>query len=257
MKTLLFTTLVALALLKVVIMPSTANAAAPELYTTPVYSSANLSCYFRFSNNLNDSAPNAVCGTISGSPSYTTGEFGQAVACPGTTAYSTAGNFPNNGTGVLSMSGWIYVPSNPSNYVRAFGISGSGNDSFILRINNTNHWEFVLQNIGSGGGNIDSPSTITTGAWQFLGAVYDGSTGWLYLNGTAVASSSASGNFSVTPQPFTICGSGGGYENFGGNIDDVQVSNIGVSSTTLYDLYNGFPSPINPPLMYSYFINEN
>jgi len=77
-----------------------------------------------------------------------------------------------------------------------------------------------------------SPSSIFSGTWYHVAAVYDGAQMWLYINGGLMASTSKSGSLNFAPQaPASLGAQSTGSAPFSGWIDDVRIYDRALTGT--------------------------
>jgi hypothetical protein len=136
-----------------------------------------------------------------------------------------------NPQGPFSVEAWVrpnIVPDSGGTPCPISSAQFSGNRSgWQIRERDTG-WEFVLYNHVSSGTalNIRGGSAPQAGTWCHLVAVYDGTNGYLYVNGTLAVSGSAAGfiaNYDDGvngPGPFTIGARSSLNNNFNGRVDE-------------------------------------
>jgi hypothetical protein len=80
---------------------------------------------------------------------------------------------------------------------------------------------------------VAGPSALPVNAWSHLAATYDGSMLRLYVNGTEVASQSATGTIATSSQALRIGGTSVWKEYFVGQIDEVRIYNRPLTRTEI------------------------
>ncbi len=208
----------------------------------------------------NDSSVNANAGTITvgGSGTYTsvgtcgtssastmwyngkTGKYNYSLAFDGTDDYVSIGNTTStnfSGTAPFSIAAWI----KPATV--------SGEDTIFSKFNGGVSGEYLLE-LSDGKlyfhrevspYAVTGSTTLSTGTWYHVAAVYDGTNIQVFLNGRADSSTQASGSISSTSNSVLI----GSYLSssspayfFSGQIDDLRVYNYGLTTTQLKALMN-------------------
>ncbi|MGI5825810.1 MAG: LamG-like jellyroll fold domain-containing protein [Patescibacteria group bacterium] len=159
---------------------------------------------------------------------------------------ATSASSANISTGILNntrifdgTSGTILTRTNTP----SLQIPGAITIEAWVKLNNTNNQVFISKTSGSGGlylglisskfvfgnYNVDntpaSTTTPSTGIWYHLAGVYDGTTRFIYVNGTLEAQSSTNAtNWNNTNALIIGAGNAAYYVN--GQIDEVRISNI-------------------------------
>jgi hypothetical protein len=187
-------------------------------------------------------------GTISGA---TTGVSGANQTYTTNEAYSFDGNgdgvdFGRVGDGLeaFSVAAWV----NPDFLV--------GDASILIRDGGTKqvdrHWALRIDDSSGTVGLFVSDSannkikarsatTIPTGSWSHVVGTMRGTTATIYVDGTAEGSGSNSSYDAqpTTAQPAKAAGANpGGYEYYGGDIDDARFYDKELTSTEVSNLYN-------------------
>jgi len=108
-------------------------------------------------------------------------------------------------------------------------------DSYSIGVSSGN----VLFSVAFPGGQFgvtkDVTAPATTGVWQHVAGVYDGSNLLLYRNGALVASTPASGTLQQSSRPVVI-GNHPSWSAFNGNIDHVYLYNRALSASEVATL---------------------
>jgi len=181
-------------------------------------------------------------GTLTNSPTVTTGKIGQALNFDGSNDCVTLGTLHD--TGALTLSAWIYPnsvsgrqvivgklesgASFPYNY--GYGMLLDGSTLIGMAATDSYDWYSNLN------------ATVQSGVWQHVVFTITGSsgtqTGTLYVNG--VLADSHSGTASVyLYNPAIGCGLGNGSGGtFNGKIDEVRSYSRALSATEVTNLYN-------------------
>ncbi len=167
-----------------------------------------------------------------------------------------AGQYVNGSE--LTMTGWFYCDALGYGQGYMGFRSGSGDGEFYLIQLSNGVMECRLKSTTGLHEYVAPANTAIPQIWQHFAWVYDGSSVILYVNGTLIGSSSASGQFSSSDVPFGIGKSLLGGFNFvyGGRIDEVSVWNKGLSQTEIQDMMNDELTGTEPNLQMYYKFNQ-
>jgi len=189
-------------------------------------------------NNANDATSNAINGTLTGSPTFSTSskEGAYALVVNGTSQYVDLGNpslFPS-GTAARTISAWATTNN----------VSGS-RSIFAYGTNSTSKAMVIGQNGTSLiGGAFASNLTVTnfwaTGVWHHICLTYDGTTAKLYADGSLVASQAMS--WSLTLAKAYIGRGVNSSDYWSGSIDDVRIYNTALTATQVQTIATAPPS---------------
>src|SRR6266480_4950384 len=169
-------------------------------------------------------------GTFNGTPSYGSGEVGQAFSFDGS-SYVSINDSPSLNPAAITVDAWVKTSTSGSftGLVSKFNHNSSttSDDSYNLSIeaDGTVRWQFQTN---AGGSAINSPGSITDGSWHFLAATYDGTTSTLYVDGMSVASSPATGVLNSTTTPLYLGAAlfdGATTAFLNGQLDEVEIFN--------------------------------
>jgi hypothetical protein len=189
-------------------------------------------------------------GTWSGVPSspngtyYTTGVIGSyAGYFDGSDNELTIGTQPvYEFTGPLTVSAWVNTVASGT----ILTMQNGGDNGYNLAVNYGVIRFCVYANtteqcVGGGQYPLSSP------AWTYFTAVFDGSNISVYANGVVVASSpAATPTASTGPLVFGVA-QRGGYSNFIGSLDDIRIYNRALSANEISSLYNTDVGTPNAP----------
>lgn len=177
--------------------------AAIELFSTPLFSDANLRAYYRLSD-VNDATANALNLTNVGSASFTTGQFGNAVTLNGSSQALVKTNhiFTSAQMANFSISFWVKLNSEIGSGTYRFlefhthkvtASSGMGG-VFDYQYNSGTrrlHFTHYLSSVAT---LIDYNITLGTSNWYHIVYVKSGTTtGILYVNGSQAGTNTGSG----------------------------------------------------------------
>jgi len=222
--------------------------AAIELYSTPLYSDANLEYYYRLNGNSND-AKGVLNGTdTSVSYSSSGGLFDQYADYDGTNSYTITSTDDPSWTS-WSISFWMYRDANNDGKY----LSERSNTSYSSRC-----WAILSQtgaiNVyawSSTGGfyNNSQSVTISNSAWHHVVVVWDTPNNKLriYFDGSQLGTGlDTTGNamsgtlgMAFASQYYSTHGS-----KFDGRLDDIAIFSRVLTPTEISNLYNGTWSSI-------------
>ena len=80
--------------------------------------------------------------------------------------------------------------------------------------------------------NVYAPAALPVNTWTHVAASYDGTQIRLYINGTQVAVTAASGTYEQNTKPLWI-GANTYGENFRGRLDDIRIYNRALTATEI------------------------
>ena len=209
--------------------------------------------HYAFDGSANDTSGNGNNGTLVGSPTFTTGRFGQAVVLNGSSQYVTAPYSAGFGLNAYTVSTWVDIASQPAvNSVEGPALVSTRNGSdgtFDLQYIQPSSGTYELHgDIGTGSSwlstnaNYILPSALS--GWNMITYAVSSSGYTIYLNGAAVASGSLSGTplFMQAGQTLSFGAqeAGGGYGNGGylnGELDEVNIARGALSAAQIGNLY--------------------
>ncbi len=145
-------------------------------------------------------------------------------------------------TGNLTLLAWINIDASDGN--GAFFIDKNGvNTGYGIRENASQTLGFLL-----GGTDSGVSSSIGTGTLTHVAAVYNGSTGEIFLDGVSDVVDNSPGTPAANSDEFRLgLGSTGG-ENWDGIMDEAAVFSRDLSSSEINDIMdNGLEAFISPP----------
>lgn len=193
-----------------------------------------------FDNNVLDSSGNSNDGTAVGTPTYGLSANGStangAIVLNGTSQYVTTPIKPSTMlTGSWTMNCWVNMTSG-ANAGYALCASTSGGSRLYLEVPSANGGTSIK--IGLYSWNPVESSVITAGAWQMMTLVLDGTTGYFYINGSQVDTTTGI----TVSRPTTTMTAGaiqaGSANWFNGSMDDLRVYPFALTPTQISTLYS-------------------
>ncbi|MGL1955816.1 MAG: RICIN domain-containing protein [Colwellia sp.] len=200
---------------------------------------------YKFDNNANDETSNNNA-TVSGSPSYSTGNVGQTIELDGNDDYielpDDVGNSEN-----ITIATWVYWDGG-DNWQRIFDF-GVDTDSymFLTPSSNAGTMKFVITTGSYSEEQSLVTSVLPTDQWVHVAITLGGNTAILYINGqTQVAGH-------IFADPTELYAAGGSQNNyigksqwqsdalFNGSIDDFRIYNYALDATEINEIYNPTP----------------
>ncbi|PJA92466.1 MAG: hypothetical protein CO133_03075, partial [Candidatus Komeilibacteria bacterium CG_4_9_14_3_um_filter_37_5] len=196
-------------------------------------------------------------------PSYTTGNFSQALSFDGSSGSSNGdyvripGNDSLNIIGNITLEAWVYPTALGSGVDRPIITKWQWNDgdnrSYRLYINSSRKLVFAISQDGASGNNheysVTSDNAISTSNWAHVIGTYDGAAMRVYINGESKGIADYSGSIfnSGNSVPVLI----GSIDNnlrdnnrFKGKIDEVSIESIALDDTAAHEHY--INSPLTP-----------
>ena len=185
-------------------------------------------------NVVLDSTANLNHGTASGTMTtadLVTGRLSQGIDFDGTDDYieiPDSASLDISGTG-LTISAWYeYVNSGIQILVGKSHLNESHSGPFfpysLHFIPGDDPSFFLADEVGSLFTRVTATGASSIGAWQLYTGVYDGSDMYTYVDDTALASSSRTGNIRTSDGNFRIGANGIGGEPISGVVDEVRIS---------------------------------
>ena len=191
----------------------------------------------------NDSTSNGNNGTLVNSPTVASGQIGAAAGfTPANSQYISAG-LATAATTNVTLSAWIQWNGTSQESVVAY--NGSYGNGWGLTIGSASGgcsaggsvgllFSFITCNA------LSATSSLTAGQWTYV-VLTRGSTTWgLYANGVLITTGTSD---PYTPTSSFLMGEIGSSSYFGGELDEVRVSNIARSLDWIATEYNNQSSP--------------
>jgi fibronectin type 3 domain-containing protein len=195
---------------------------------------------YQFDGNLTDGVGNFP-GTITGTPTYSSGRTGQALSLDGVTNHVTlpAGVASYH---EISISTWVYW-NGGGNWQRLFDFGNSQSSYMMLTPNSGGGMRFTISH-----GGVEQQLNTTAlpiGRWVHVAVTLSGSNATLYVNGAAVATHNA---ITITPDAFNPAFNYIGKSQFAdplfnGRIDDFRIYNYALSAAEVDGIVASIPPP--------------
>ena len=193
--------------------------------------------------SASDSSGNNNTGTLTNSPTWTTGKIGGALSLDGMDDYTDIGTMDVSGSGI-TIAAWVKADAFPSTIDTRFiskanSTSEQGHYWMLGQTNNGgDKLRFRLKAGGSTQTLIASSGDLPLNTWFHTIATYDGSTMRLYKDGIEVGSVAKSGTIDMdTTIPANIGRNPDGSNHMDGAMDDVRIYNRALSTSDIQALY--------------------
>jgi len=180
-------------------------------------------------------------GTTSGGPTLKSGAdcvSGQCLSFDGSNDYVDCGNDNSlNITSAITISAWIKWPASDIKEIivkNTNANTGAGSYEFFQSSNRV-----IFRTIKSGTPlNLTSAATILPNNWTHIVATWDGTTKYIYINGTKDVNNQAqSSPIDATTGKLSIGAYANGNFPFSGSIDDVRIYNAAVPISQIKEQY--------------------
>ncbi len=202
-----------------------------------------LKCFWKFNENTGASAGDSSgtnnVGTLTGTPTWTTGKISSALQFNGTSQYVTKGSATGLPTANASqtVSCWFYVTATPTVRKTAVGVTGASSGIYLGYNSAT-----VFGAWKNGGTPLVTTTTLpTASAWHHVAYVKNGTTGnfnLLYIDGTQVATSATATN-TATATTINAARTVSGADYWPGKVDEVRIYNRVLSAAEISSLAAG------------------
>ncbi|MEI6327256.1 MAG: LamG-like jellyroll fold domain-containing protein [Candidatus Roizmanbacteria bacterium] len=180
-------------------------------------------------------------GTLTNSPTWTSGYLGSGILFDGVDDYVDVPNSTSLNPTVVTLTAWFNATSLGGSFPPLVKKS-TATGGYSLEFNGTSlsMWAYI-----AGAWRQSPVYTATTGVWTHVAGTYDGTTLRLYVNGTQVGTGTAISGTIASPSANSLrIGSSpseaGRY--FTGKIDDVRVYNRALTSTEIGQIKAPAPS---------------
>jgi hypothetical protein len=185
----------------------------------------------------NDLSYNGNNGTLTNDPTYNSSNGG-TIVFDGTNDYVNGPAISAQLTGDITVEGWIYITSGPSDWVRIIGTGAnpSGNRTFGLwyDVNRRLLWQrYGTNNVG-----VQPTNVLNYNTWYYVAATTSGNSHSVYLNGTSIGSSTVAGPWTASNETTTIGSAVGIHTFLTGNISIARIYTRGLSASEILQNFN-------------------
>lgn len=181
-------------------------------------------------------------GTLTNGPTWNTGKYGNAVYLDGSNDYvALPTGIVSSLSGNYSVSTWVYLNNN-TQWTRIFDFgTGTTNYMFLTPRGGNNTISFAIRTASINEQIINGTAALPTGGWHHVVVTLQGSTGTIYVDGTAVGT-----NTGMTLNPSELGNTNQNYIGesqwpdplLNGRIDEFRIYNIALSGAQVTELYN-------------------
>ena len=192
-----------------------------------------------------------LTGTTTGTVSYkASGKYGQSLVITNTTGNGFfATNYVSYTTSIfpstLTVMTWIKfnvfdTATDPSYFFEFTGGSSPNGIKYAIALNTSKKFEFRTGNVTSGGNIVlSSPGpVISTGQWNHVAAILDGSNQTIYVNGVLVATGVCDTS-GLTYNNVRLGGHSGLQRKIvDGELDDLRIFDRALTSAQVQSIYN-------------------
>jgi hypothetical protein len=175
-------------------------------------------------------------GTLTNGPTFNSANGG-SIVFDGSNDYINSTSISSQLTTNITAEAWIYVTSNPSDYVRIIGTGGNtGNRTFGLWYDTSRRllWQ---RNGGNDPSIYPSSPTLQLNRWHHVCATTSGTSHVLYLDSVSIGTATASGPWAASNENITM-GYAGFHAYITGRISMGKIYNRGLSQAEVLQNYN-------------------
>jgi len=221
--------------------------AAIELYSTPLFGDANLTHYYRFENNSNDSKGSINGTDVSVSYSSSYGVFGNGVNFNGSARIYFAGHFTASNS-PFSVSFWMKSSTTGLSTIFSDGSAWDDNYAgvYLWLGDSSGKPTFMLRNGAGGTSNLQSTTNVYDGNWHHIVLTCTGDTSTngqkFYIDGSLNTQKTPSFNVVSPSGSYYYLGSArydSNLYNFNGYLDDFAIFSRVLSADEVNNLYTG------------------
>jgi fibronectin type 3 domain-containing protein len=138
-----------------------------------------------------DYSGNGWPATLVNAPTWTTGKSGNGIDLVSTSSqYAALPEGVVNGLTTCTISAWVY-PVSVSNWQRIFDFGTGTTNYMFLTPSAGGYIRFAIRTPAINEQIINSTTVLSVGAWSHVAVVLNGTTGTLYVNGTAIGTNTA------------------------------------------------------------------
>lgn len=187
-----------------------------------------------------DASGHGLHGTLVGAPAWVEGVAGKALELDGADDYVDLGNDPRFAiTGPITLCAWVKVKAFDKEWQ---ALVTKGDSAWRLQRNwGQNTLEFACTGVPVPGtllGSLFGTVNVNDGRWHHVAAVYDGSRGFLYIDGRLDISVEAAGTMRTNDfKAFIGANDEKPGRNWSGTIDDVRLYSCGLTGEEVTRIY--------------------
>ena len=184
---------------------------------------------------VRDTSANDYNGTTVSSPSWGSGQVDNALSLNGSSQYVTGADVDVSGT--VTVGAWVYPTSTQSSTIVSKNSTTSDSQTNLTLASSVPTIQMTIG--GSSTTATDTGNALPNNTWSYVVATYDGSNLRLYVDGTVVDTTPATGVISTNNLLWTIgrfADSGSSY--FAGAIDEVKMYSRALSANEIKAEYN-------------------
>ena len=205
-----------------------------------------LVAYYAFENDANDSSGNALHGTLVGDAKFAEGPagYGMALDLDGDGDYVDCGLDPMfDITEQITFTYWMKAVALDKGWNT---VLSRGDDSW--RSSRAGEENFMEAAVGGTSGNyVLGAKLVDDDKWHHVGAVYDGATFSLYVDGKLDASEESTGSITISSFPLYIGNNSDQMDrDWTGLIDEVTIYNRALSELEVLYLAGERVAPVDP-----------
>jgi len=167
----------------------------------------------------------------------------------GSAYFNLASSSSLNITGNITISAWVFLNATTDGVIISKATGGVDDPAYGLSVGtsfgNTNKISFQLSSAAFTTTKISDSVNAPTGSWIHVLGTWDGSTMYLYVNGTLVNSTAFAGPIYTNTQPLQVGGDpfGAGRWFLNGLIDEICVENAFSSADRIATRYSNQNNP--------------
>jgi glucose/arabinose dehydrogenase/PKD repeat protein len=171
-------------------------------------------------------------GTVAGATWTTQGKFGNALSFNGTSAMVTVADAPSlRLTSGMTLEAWLN-PSSVTSTWRDTLVKGN-DDYYLIAMSSPSSLPAGAATTAGTKKRAFGTSSLAPNTWTHLATTYDGTAVRLYVNGTQVSSTPATGTIATSASALQIGGDSLFGQFFAGSIDEVRVYNVALSAAQI------------------------
>lgn len=185
-------------------------------------------------------------GAITEATRTSSGKYGQALSFDGVNDWVTVNDSASlDLTTGMTLEAWVYPTSSMSGWHTVLFKEQANGAVYYLDANSDSNQPATGLFIGSEQILWGGP-WLTANTWTHLATTYDGTTQWLYVNGSEVANRAQSGGIQVSNGVLRIGGNSIWGEFFKGRIDEVRIYNRALSVSQIQTDMNNAVTTTSP-----------